>query len=144
MACACDLSGCCWPTWTYQQHQCICVMGQSKNLLGSHLDNLCRPMQHSCAVAHIMLDGPIYTNCKKHTVSKWAHARVCTYGLSDYCWPTQAHWQHQCICMIGQPKNLLGSHLDNLCRPIWYSCAAVHIMLDGPMHANCKKHMVSE
>jgi len=45
---------------------------------------------------------------------------------------------------MGQPENLLGSHLDNLCGPIRHSCAAVHIVLDGPMHANCEKHMVSE
>src|ERR1700704_6647429 len=78
-----------------------------------------------------MLDGPMRANCEKHMVSEWAHARVCTCGLSDYCWPTQAHRQHQCICVMGQPENLLGSHLDNLCGPIRHSCAAVHIVLMG-------------
>ena len=117
--------------------------GPIRNLLGSHLDNLCRPMRHSCAAAHIVLDGPMRANCKKHMVSEWAHARVCTCGHSDYCWPTQAHRRHQCICVMGQ-SDCLGSHLDNLCGPMQHSRAAVHIMLDGPMHANCEKHMVSE
>jgi len=144
MACTCDLSGCCWPTRAYQQHQYICVMGQSENFLGSHLDNLCRPMRHSHAAAHIVFNRPMRTNCEKHTVSEWAHARVCTCSLSDYCWPTQAYQQHQCICVMGQSENSVGSHLDNLCRPMQHSQAAVHIMLDGPMRANCKRPMVSE
>jgi len=45
---------------------------------------------------------------------------------------------------MGQSENLLGSHLDNLCGPMRHSRVAAHIVLDGPMRANCEKHMVSE
>jgi len=45
---------------------------------------------------------------------------------------------------MGQSKNLLGSHLNNAYGPMRHSCATAHIVLDGPMHANCEKPMVSE
>jgi len=102
-------------------------------------------MQHShAAVAHVMLDRQMRANCEKPMVHEWAHATACTCNLSRCCWPTQAHQQHQRICVMGQSENLLGSHLNNAYGPMRHSRATVHIVLDGPMHANCEKPMVSE
>jgi len=102
-------------------------------------------MQHSCAAAaHVMVDRPICANCKKPMAHEWAHTRACTCNLSGCYWPTQVHRQHQRICVMGQSENLLGSHLNNLCRPMRHSCVAAHIVLDRPMRANWEKLMVHE
>jgi len=112
-------------------------MSQSETFLGRHLNNLCGPMRHFRAAA---LDGPIHANCrKKNMVGEWAHASICTYDLSRCCWPTRAHRQHKCICVMGQSENLLGRHPNNLCGPMRHFRAAAHIVLDRPIHANCKK-----
>jgi len=106
MACACDPSCCCWPTRTHQQHQCICMMGQSENLLGSHLNNLCRPMRHSrAAAAHIALDRPIHANWEKPLAYEWAHVSACARDPLGCYRPTRAHWPGQCICIVGQCKH---------------------------------------
>ena len=120
-----------------QQHESICVMGQSESFLGSHLNNPCRPMRHSHAAAHIVLDGPMRDNCKKKKVGAWAHASTCTYDRSCCCWPMRAHWQHEFICMMGQSENVLHGDLNNPCLPMRHSCAAAHIVIDRPMCNNC-------
>ena len=131
-------TGCYWPTRAHWQHECICVMGQSENFLGSHLNKLWA-MRHSWAETHVVCDGPTRANCKKPMAHEWAHASTCTYDLSRCRWPTRAHQQHESICVMGQSNNLLGSHLNNPCRSMQHSHTAAHIMLDGPMCDNCRK-----
>jgi len=140
-ACTYDLSHVCWPTRAHRQYVRIFVMGQSETLLGSCLNNLCWPMRHFRASAHIVLDGPMRANCKtKNMVGEWAHTSTCTYDLSHFCWPTRAHRQYKRIFVMGQSESLLGSHLNNLCGPMQHFRASAHIVLDGPMRANCKKN----
>jgi len=137
-ACTCDLSGCYWPTQVHQQHQRICVMGQSENLLSSHLNNLCGPMQHSCAAAHIVLDRPMRANWEKPMVHELTHARAFTCDLSRCCGPTQAshevHLHHRPMQAFSSAALLLAkSHTG----PYGSQVRQLIVCLGGPMQSNC-------
>jgi len=94
---------------------------------------------------HIVVNGLMCANCKKPMACEWAHARASTQdsfrlllaNSGSSAAPVHfASWVNVSI--------FLSSHLANwnVCGPIQHSHAAAHIMLDGPMCANCEKPML--